>query len=104
MRIFDQFGNIMTETNVTIKREDTGEILYSAHNVIVNVSKWLFARLMANVFPGDPNPPYQQGHEPLYGIWGLAFGSGSTQWAPETRSEEHTSEPVTSATRMPSSA
>jgi hypothetical protein len=40
---------------------------------------------MANVFPNDPNPPYQQGHEPLYGVWGLALGAGSSQWAPETQ-------------------
>jgi len=85
MRNFDQFGNIVTEVNVTIKREDTGEVLYQDHNVIVNVSKWLFARLMANVNPNDPNPPYLQGHEPLYGVWGLALGAGSPAWAPETQ-------------------
>ncbi len=84
MRNFEQF-NTIAEANVSIKREDTGEVLYEAHNVIVNVSKWLFARLMANVNPGDPNPPYQQGHEALYGIWGLAFGAGDPSWAPETQ-------------------
>lgn len=84
MRNFEQF-NTIAEANVSVKREDTGEILYEAHNVIVNVSKWLFARLMANVNPNDPNPPYQQGHEALYGIWGLAFGAGDPSWAPETQ-------------------
>ena len=84
MRNFEQF-NTIAEANVSIKREDTGEVLYEAHNVIVNVSKWLFARLMANVNPNDPNPPYQQGHEALYGIWGLAFGAGDPSWAPETQ-------------------
>jgi hypothetical protein len=84
MRNFEQF-NTIAEANVSVKREDTGEVLYEAHNVIVNVSKWLFARLMANVNPNDPNPPYQQGHEALYGIWGLAFGAGDPSWAPETQ-------------------
>jgi hypothetical protein len=85
MRNFDQFGNVVSDLNVTIRRQDTGEILFEDHNVIVNTSKWLFARLMANVFPNDPNPPYQQGHEPLYGVWGLALGAGSAQWAPQTQ-------------------
>lgn len=85
MRNFDQFGNLVKDVNVIIKREDNGEVLYVAHNVIVNTAKALFARLMANVNPNDPNPPYQQGHEPLYGIWGLAFGAGDPSWAPETQ-------------------
>lgn len=84
-RNFDQFGNIVNDLNVTVKRQDTGEVLYSAHNVIVNTSKWLFARLMANAFPTDPNPPYPQGHEPLYGVWGLALGAGSAQWSPQVQ-------------------
>jgi len=84
MRNFEQF-NTIAEANVSIKREDTGEVLYEAHNVIVNTAKFLFARLMANVNPNDPNPPYQQGHETLYGIWGLAFGAGDPSWAPETQ-------------------
>lgn len=85
MRLHDEFGNIVKDVNIRVFREDTGEILYEDHNVIVNVSKWLFARLMANVNPTDPNPPYQQGHEPLYGVWGLALGAGLNTWAPETQ-------------------
>jgi len=85
MRLYDEFGQIVKEVNVKIYREDNGEVLHEGHNVIVNVSKWLFARLMANVFPTDPNPPYLQGHDPLYGVWGLALGAGLNTWAPETQ-------------------
>ena len=34
--------------NIRVLRADTGEVLYTGHNIIVNVVKWLFARLMAN--------------------------------------------------------
>jgi hypothetical protein len=78
--------------NIRILRADTGEVLYTGHNVIVNVVKWLFARLMANALPNSPAPPYTLGStqtiqaaDPLYGIWGLALGAGSPSWAPETQ-------------------
>ena len=74
--------------NIRVMREDTGEVIYTAHNTIVNTVKWLFARLMANVNPTDPTPPYLLGHEPLYSMWGLALGSGSPTWAPETQPQE----------------
>jgi len=76
--------------NIRVLRADNGEVLWQGHNIIVNVVKWLFARLMANVLPNAPNPPYTLGQagvsaDPLYGIWGLAIGAGSPSWAPETQ-------------------
>jgi hypothetical protein len=78
--------------NIRILRADNGEVLYTGHNIIVNVVKWLFARLMANALPNSPAPPYTLGSvqpiqaaDPLYGIWGLALGAGSPSWAPETQ-------------------
>jgi hypothetical protein len=76
--------------NIRVMRADNGELLYAGHNVIVNEVKWLFARLMANALPNAPQPPYTLGQsgvyaDPLYGIWGLAIGSGSPSWAPETQ-------------------
>ena len=71
-------------------------MLYQGHNIIVNVVKFMFARLMANVIPNAPNPPYYLGSytpsqvsqvyaDPLYGVWGLALGAGDPSWAPETQ-------------------
>ena len=74
--------------NIHVTREDTGEILYQEHNTIVNNIKFLFSRIMANVNPTDPNPPYPLGHEPLYSVWGLALGAGSPTWAPESQPQE----------------
>ena len=80
--------------NIRVVRADTGEALYTGHNVIVNVVKFLFARLLANALPNAPQPPYTLGSygaapnnyvDPLYGIWGLAVGAGSPSWAPETQ-------------------
>lgn len=78
--------------NIRIMRADNGEVLFTGHNVIVNVVKWLFARLMANALPNSPAPPYVLGSsqtiqaaDPLYGVWGLALGAGSPSWAPETQ-------------------
>ncbi len=76
--------------NMRVIRADNGEVIWTGHNVIVNTVKWLFARLMANVLPNAPNPPYTLGQQgvsadPLYGIWGLALGAGSPSWAPETQ-------------------
>lgn len=79
--------------NIRVLRADTGEVLYTGHNIIVNVVKWLFARLMANALPNAPAVPYTLGSaqsptqyaDPLYGIWGLAIGAGSPSWAPETQ-------------------
>lgn len=73
---------------IIIRREDTGEILFEDHNIITNTVKYLFARLMANFSPGDVNVPFTQGHEPLYGVWGLALGTGSPNWAPQTQPVE----------------
>lgn len=76
------------QANINVFRADTGEVLYSEHNVICNTVKWLFARLMANTFLNEPQIPYVQGHETLYGVWGLAFGSGSPTWPAETQPTE----------------
>lgn len=73
-------------------RADDGEVIYERKNIICNVVKWLFARLLANALPNSPQPPYTLGStqaiqsaDPLYGIWGLAIGAGSPSWAPETQ-------------------
>jgi len=86
--MIEDFSQYKPNCNIRVLREDTGEVLYTAHNVITNTVKWLFARLMANVNPTDPNPPYLLGHEPLYSVWGLAMGAGSPTWAPETQPQE----------------
>lgn len=88
MSKFTEMMNHYPECNIRVTREDTGEVIYSAHNVIVNNVTSLFARLMANVNPTDPNPPYPLGHESLYSVWGLALGAGSPTWAPETQPQE----------------
>jgi hypothetical protein len=76
--------------NIRVIRGDNGEVLWQGHNIIVNVVRWLFARLMANALPNAPTVPYTLGEggvsaDPLYGIWGLAIGAGSPSWAPETQ-------------------
>lgn len=73
---------------IRVMREDTGEVLFTGHNTIVNTVKWLFSRLMANANPTDSSVPYPLGHEPLYSVWGLALGAGSPSWAPETQPQE----------------
>lgn len=93
MRNFDQFkvNHYPMEWNIRVMRADNGEVLYQGHNIIVNVVKWLFARLMANTIPNAPAPPYVLGQstpntaDPLYGVWGLALGAGNPSWAPETQ-------------------
>jgi hypothetical protein len=85
---FEDFRKYQPGVNIRIMREDTGELLFQTHNTITNTVKWLFARMMANVNPTDPNPPYLLGHEPQYSVWGLALGAGSPTWAPETQPQE----------------
>jgi hypothetical protein len=63
-------------------------LFYSESNVICNTVKGLFARMMANIVPGDVNVPYELGHDALYGVWGLAIGAGDPTWAPETQPVE----------------
>jgi hypothetical protein len=95
MQIAEDLSKYNPGINIRVMREDTGEVLYATHNVIANVVKSLFARLMANIRPGDPTPPYPlggltpgYGHDPLYGVWGLALGAGSPNWAPQTQPQE----------------
>jgi len=78
------------QINIRVTRKDTGEVLYQGHNVIVNIVKSLFARLMANALPNSAQVPFVLGEsgvqaDPLYGVWGLALGAGSPSWAPETQ-------------------
>lgn len=79
------------KSNVRVMREDTGEILFEGHNVIVNSVSWLFARMMANININDPNVPYTLGHEVLYPVWGLALGSGSPSWPSDSTPPTETS-------------
>ena len=51
MNKLENFNQYKPCVNIRIMRKDTREVLYETHNVIVNVVKWLFARLMANVNP-----------------------------------------------------
>jgi hypothetical protein len=76
--------------NIRVMRADNGEMLWTGHNIIVNVVKFLFSRLCANALPNSPAVPYTLGQagvsaDPLYGVWGLALGAGSPSWAPETQ-------------------
>jgi hypothetical protein len=88
----DMFDMKPAKINIRVLRADNQDVLWTGHNIIVNVVKWLFARLMANALPNSPQPPYTLGStqtiqaaDPLYGIWGLALGAGSPSWAPETQ-------------------
>jgi hypothetical protein len=83
--------------HIRVMRKDTGEILYEDKNIIVNVVKSLFARLMANTLPGAGSVnagPVLLGNlgagstpigDPLYGVWGLALGTGDPSWSPDTQ-------------------
>ena len=72
---------------VRIFREDTGETLYEDHNIITNISSWLFSIFMAATGPQQPVSPSTTA-PPLYGVWGLALGAGSPSWAPQTQPVE----------------
>jgi hypothetical protein len=72
---------------VRVFREDTGEVLYEDHNIITNISRWLFAVFMAATGPEQPVNPGTVA-PPLYGVWGLALGAGSPSWAPQTQPVE----------------
>jgi hypothetical protein len=92
----DQVPSPILSGRIRIAREDTGEIVYEEKNIIVNVSKYLFARLMANSVPGSNanTGPIPLGStttpfgDPLYGVWGLAIGSGDPSWSPDTQPVE----------------
>ena len=74
--------------------------LYEAKNIITLTIKALFARLMANTLPGagsvnaGPVPLGNLGAgntplgDPLYGVWGLALGTGDPSWSPDTQPVE----------------
>ena len=88
MKRVEQIPSQIGKGHIRAIRQDNGQVIWEAENVITNTTKWLFARLAANIIPGDAAPPYTQGHEVLYGIWGLALGTGSPSWAPETQPVE----------------
>jgi|SRR5271157_363868 len=78
---------------IRIHREDTKEVLFEDHNVITSISRWLFALFMAAGSPISLSPPQTQptsvpAVEPGWGVWGLALGAGSPDWAPLTQPVE----------------
>ena len=66
---------------IRVYREDNGEVLYRDDNVITNVSRWLFSTFMATGIPDPSTTLTPTAYPPLYGVWGLALGSGSPAWA-----------------------
>jgi len=86
--------------HIRVWRADTKEIVYEEENIIVLVVSSLFARLMANTLPGagsvnsGPVPLGNLGAggtpigDPLYGVWGLALGTGDPSWSPDTQPVE----------------
>lgn len=99
-RLVEQVPPPITSGHIRVFRKDTGEVLYEDKNIIVNVVKSLFARLMANTLPGagtvnqGPVPLGNLGTgntpigDPLYGVWGLALGTGDPSWSPDTQPVE----------------
>jgi hypothetical protein len=88
---------IIRRGRITVSREDTGEVLYRADNIITDVSRWLFSIFMATASPISLSPPQTQpisvpAVEPAWGAWGLALGAGSPTWAPETQPIETASQ------------
>lgn len=67
--------------------ENPDNVLYEEHNVIVNIVKILFSRLMANSV------------EPQYGIWGLAIGSGNPSWGSNPPAETPTQTALVNETK-----
>jgi hypothetical protein len=86
--------------HIRVMRADNKEVLYEEKNIIVNVVSSLFARIMANTLPGagsvnaGPVPLGNLGAgstpvgDPLYGVWGLALGTGDPSWSPDTQPVE----------------
>jgi hypothetical protein len=97
----EQISNPIGHGRVIARREDNGEVIFQDNNIIVNTTKYLFAFWASNYAPGEaftPQNPYQFGQTPansanpqpnhtgpLFGIWGLALGTGSPTWAPQTQ-------------------
>ena len=68
------------------EEQNPKNVLYSEKNVIVNTTKWLFARLMAEASGTLSNPSTP--NIPQFGVWGLALGAGDPSWPPETQPAE----------------
>lgn len=87
----------LVKGHIRVIRADNKKVIYEDDNIIVNVVKFLFARLMANTLPGAGSAnagPVLLGQtvtpfgDPLYGVWGLALGSGDPSWSPDTQPVE----------------
>lgn len=84
----ESYGIRHMSGRIKVYREDTLEVLFCDNNVICNTVKSLFARFCASISPtgsiasGSPN---KLGVETLYGIWGLALGSGDPSWSADTQ-------------------
>lgn len=86
--MIEMFLKLIVKGRITVSREDTGEVLYKADNIITNASRWLFSSFMATNIPDRSTTLTLAAAAPLYGVWGLALGSGNPSWAPETQPVE----------------
>lgn len=103
-KMTEQMPEGIASGHIRVMRADNRQVIYEDKNIIVNVVKYLFARLMANTLPGagsvnaGPVPLGNLGAgstpigDPLYGVWGLALGSGSPSWSPDTQPVETASQ------------
>src|SRR5271155_5495283 len=96
----ERVPTIIAGGHIRVYRADTKEILYEEENIIVNVVSYLFVRMMANTLPtaGSVNAgPIPLGNlganntpvgDALYGVWGLALGTGLPSWSQDTQPVE----------------
>ena len=76
----ENLTNVLKKGIITVEREDTGEVLYRADNIITNISRWLFSMFMAATSPISLSPPQ---FEPISvaaratGLGRMGFGAGS---------------------------
>jgi hypothetical protein len=64
--IQDNIPKQILRGDVTIFEVESGKVLHEDHNIVVNSTRPLFARLLT------------MNTEPLSGVWGLALGAGGT--------------------------
>ena len=81
----ENLTNVLKKGIITVEREDTGEVLYRADNIITNISRWLFSMFMAATSPISLSPPQLEpisvaAQPPGWGVWGLALGAGLATW------------------------
>lgn len=96
-KLVERVETPLVKGHIRVIRADNKKVIYEDDNIIVNVVKFLFARLMANTLPGAGSAnagPVLLGQtvtpfgDPLYGVWGLALGSGDPSWSPDTQPVE----------------